>query len=322
MESEVGVGSTFLVKLPIRNDELKMMNDEYAPPNTASDMNKSSPQNDSSFNTEESGPAIHHSSLPTLLLIEDNPDVVEYLTACLEDQYRLDYAYNGMAGIEKALETVPDLIVSDVMMPVKDGFEVLETLKNDERTSHIPIIMLTAKADVESRLSGLRRGADAYLAKPFNQEELTVTVDNLLELRRMLQARYSKLEIGNRETGKHPGEDAASLLPAPSSLEDVFLQKFRAVVEANLSDPDFEMPHLERALAMSRSQIYRKVKALTGKSPSLFIRSIRLHRGKHLLLTTDMTVSEIAYEVGYAALNNFSDAFLEEFGERPMKVRG
>jgi AraC-like DNA-binding protein len=189
---------------------------------------------------------------------------------------------------------------------------VLETLKNDERTSHIPIIMLTAKADVESRLSGLRRGADAYLAKPFNQEELTVTVDNLLELRRMLQAKYSQWGTATGDSAAVPGADP----------EDVFLQKIRSVVEANLSDPDFEMPQLERALGMSRSQIYRKVKALTGKSPSLFIRSIRLHHGRRLLQTTDLTVSEIAYEVGYSALNNFSDAFLEEFGERPGKARG
>jgi AraC-like DNA-binding protein len=108
----------------------------------------------------------------------------------------------------------------------------------------------------------------------------------------------------------------------PADLEDSFLLKLRAIVHENLSDPDFEMPHLERALAMSRSQIFRKVKALTGKSPSLFIRSIRLHRGKYLLQTTSLTVSEIAYEVGYSALNNFSDAFLEEFGERPLKARG
>jgi CheY-like chemotaxis protein len=245
--------------------------------------------------------------------------VVEYLTACLAqgdaagaNQYRLDFAYNGEAGIEHALENVPDLIMSDVMMPSKDGFEVLEMLKNDERTSHIPIILLTARADVQSRLSGLRRGADAYLSKPFHQEELLVTVENLLELRRKLQAKYSQWEAVPGDPAAAPGTDP----------EDAFLQKLRSVVEANLSDPDFEMPQLGRALAMSRSQIYRKVKALTGKSPSLFIRSIRLHHGRHLLQTTDLTVSEIAYEVGYSALNNFSDAFLEEFGERPGKVRG
>ncbi|MBV6441592.1 MAG: Sensor histidine kinase RcsC [Saprospiraceae bacterium] len=311
VESTVGTGSTFLVKLPVTNTSAFAGNTPNAGLEDSSSSMAPLPVRTAS------NPPDADTSLPQILLIEDNPDVVEYLTACLqhsgdrEGRYQLNYAYNGQAGIEKALESVPDLIVSDVMMPIKDGFEVLETLKNDERTSHIPIIMLTAKADVESRLSGLRRGADAYLAKPFNQEELTVTLNNLLELRRKLQAKYSQLE-------SVPGDS-----PAPiTDPEDVFLQKIRTVVEDNLSDPDFEMPRLERALAMSRSQIYRKVKALTGKSPSLFIRSIRLHHGRRLLQTTNLTVSEIAYEVGYAALNNFSDAFLEEFGERPGKLRG
>ncbi len=310
VESTVGAGSTFLVKLPVTNTSAVYT------PNTG--LEESSSSTAPLPVRTASGPQDADTSLPQILLIEDNPDVVEYLTACLSHndsdgsiRYRLDYAYNGQAGIEHALESVPDLIVSDVMMPIKDGFEVLETLKNDERTSHIPIIMLTAKADVESRLFGLRRGADAYLAKPFNQEELTVTVNNLLELRRKLQAKYSQWES---VSGDSP--------PPITDPEDVFLQKIRAVVTANLSDSDFEMPQLERALAMSRSQIYRKVKALTGKSPSLFIRSIRLHHGQRLLQTTDQTISEIAYEVGYAALNNFSDAFLEEFGERPGKLRG
>ena len=254
--------------------------------------------------------------------------MVEYLSACLQGQFYHDFAYNGQAGIEKALENVPDLIVSDVMMPIKDGFEVVETLKNDERTSHIPIILLTAKADVESRIKGLRRGADAYLSKPFHQEELLATLENLLEQRRKLQEKFLSWQLAPTLVGGSQLPTTDTLLPtaelptADLTLEDAFLQKFRAIVEANLSDPDFEMPQLERALAMSRSQIFRKVKALTGKSPSLFIRFIRLHRGRHLLKTSNLSVSEIAYQVGYSALNNFSDAFLEEFGERPLKVRG
>jgi signal transduction histidine kinase/DNA-binding response OmpR family regulator len=320
VESEVGAGSTFWVKLPVTNSRAFV---EKAPSTKLDGIDislKPLPVRSAL------GPQNEDTSIPQILLIEDNSDVVEYLTVCLssplaggrEVTCRLDFAYNGEAGIEKALETVPDLIVSDVMMPIKDGFEVLETLKNDERTSHIPIILLTAKADVESRLRGLRRGADAYLAKPFHQEELMVTVDNLLELRRKLQEKYGKLENGeglNFPISQFP-------ISNPPDPEDAFLQKLRSVVEANLSDTEFEMPQLERALAMSRSQIYRKVKALTGKSPSLFIRSIRLHHGRRLLQTTDLTVSEIAYEVGYSGLNNFSDAFLEEFGERPGKARG
>jgi len=311
VESTVGVGSTFFVKLPVTNSsafEEKMTPIDRVvyplPVNRTLDRDEATP-----------GQSV---TVQTVLLIEDNPDVVEYLSACLQGQFYLDFAYNGSAGIEKALENVPDLIVSDVMMPIKDGFEVVEHLKNDERTSHIPIILLTAKADVESRIKGLRRGADAYLSKPFHQEELLATLENLLEQRRKLQEKFlsQQLAVGSQRL------PTVELPTAELTLEDAFLQKFRAIVEANLSDPDFEMPQLERALAMSRSQIFRKVKALTGKSPSLFIRFIRLHRGKHLLKTSNLSVSEIAYQVGYSALNNFSDAFLEEFGERPLKVRG
>ncbi len=335
VESEVGKGTVFTVRLPVTHSPPDTSGRALTPkgePNSANSAEflkeivatalpgLGSPFRGSGGLSNEGNPSILDSSNPSILLIEDNPDVVEYLAACLQGQYALDFAYNGRAGIEKALETIPDLIVSDVMMPEKDGFEVVEALKNDERTSHIPIILLTAKADVESRIKGLRRGADAYLSKPFHQEELLVTAENQLELRRKLQAKYSdwRLVISD-SSSQSPVTNHQSPI---TDLEDIFLQKFRSIVEANLSDPDFEMPQLERALAMSRSQIFRKVKALTGKSPSLFIRSIRLHHGRHLLKTTTLSVSEIAYQVGYSALNNFSDAFQEEFGERPTSVRG
>jgi len=306
VESSMGVGSTFLVRLPITNNSAWAASGD----NVKIETWKPSLAKPQITHSEEPMQS-HPLTAPTVLLVEDNPDVVEYLSACLKEHYYLDFAYNGQAGIDMALENVPDLIVSDVMMPYKDGFEVLENLKTDERTSHIPIVLLTAKADIQSRLAGLRKGADAYLSKPFHQEELLVTLENLLESRRKLQAKYQQNEL---------------LITAPAVTEpdpeDSFLQKVRAVVEKNLSDADFEMPQLERALAMSRSQIFRKIKALTGKSPSLFMRSIRLHHGKQMLLSTTLTVSEIAYEVGFSSLNYFSDAFFEEFGERPLKVRG
>ncbi len=306
VESEPGKGTTFTLRLPITN----------AAPVAGTDLSVPSPRDKLSERL-----ANHPAGEPSnhLLLIEDNPDVVEYLAACLGENYQLDFAYNGRAGIEKALETVPDLIISDVMMPEKDGFEVCDFLKNDERTSHVPIVLLTAKADIESRIAGLKRGADAYLAKPFHQEELLVTLANLLELRRKLQARYAdlKLVIGDR-TPQSPITSHQSPVTDP---EDAFIQKIRSVVEKNLSDSDFEMPQLERALAMSRSQIFRKVKALTGKSPTLFVRSIRLSKARHFLETTRLTVSEIAYDTGFSSPQFFSDAFLEEFGIRPSATR-
>lgn len=310
VESKIGVGSKFSIRLPVTN---KVNKDSSIVIQTL-DLNKVLHPNLelANKNINDSDNDSDKSLFSQILLIEDNPDVVEYLTACLQIKFQLDFAFNGQAGIDKALETIPDIIISDVMMPIKDGFDVLEKLKVDEKTSHIPIILLTAKADIQSRLTGLRKGADAYLSKPFHQEELIVTVENLLASRRLLQAKFQQNNWLKSEVKEIISED----------IEDVFIQKFRAVVEKNLSDTDFEMPQLERALSMSRSQIYRKIKALTDKSPSLLIRSIRLHHGKNLLLTTQLSVSEIAYQVGYSAVNNFSDAYLEEFGERPMKTRG
>ena len=158
----------------------------------------------------------------SLLIIEDNPDVVEYLESLLADQYQVEIARNGQEGIELALEQIPDLIISDVMMPEKDGFEVCSSLKNDQRTSHIPIVLLTAKADEDSRLTGLKRGADAYLAKPFNPDELFIRLEKLHQLRLQLQARFSSLDQEEEATSTY------------SPLDDAFMTKLRAIVEANL----------------------------------------------------------------------------------------
>lgn len=298
VESTVGKGSTFTVLLPITRK---------AP--LAGEQPASGASPDIPLPLPAAAPQNPNTEALQLLIIEDNADVVEYLADCIGDRFQLDFAYNGRAGIEKALESVPDIIISDVMMPEKDGFEVCDALKNDERSSHIPIVLLTARATVEDRIAGLRRGADAYLAKPFNPEELLATLDNLTRLRARLQARYGSAQA------PEPAEDKSL------QLEDAFLQKFRAVVQEHLSDPDFGMPHLQRKMAMSHSQIFRKTKALTGKSPSVFIRDIRLEKARELLSGTELTVSEIAYETGFSSLQYFSDAFFEAYGKRPSAMR-
>jgi signal transduction histidine kinase/DNA-binding response OmpR family regulator len=246
----------------------------------------------------------------TLLLVEDNPDMRAFIRETLAGAYRVIEAADGQEGVEKAFEHIPDIIVSDVMMPRMDGLQLCDTLKNDERSSHIPIVLLTAKADIESRLAGLERGADEYLAKPFNREELLIRARNLLEGRRRLRERYASLQP------PEPTENKDLL------IEDAFLQKIRGIVEERLSDVDFEIDKLARIVGMSRSQLFRKVKALTGQSPSIFIRNVRLQRGRELLLTTQMNVSEVAYEVGFSAPGYFSDAFMEAYGVRPSQVRG
>jgi len=188
VESEPDKGSTFTVRLPITQQSKK----QEITPIDAPLKHTPYPNRTATMNV------LQDKELPRLLIIEDNADVVEYLTGVLETYYHLEYAYNGKIGIEKALEIVPDIIISDVMMPEKDGFEVCETLKNDERTSHIPIVLLTAKADVESRVAGLRRGADDYLQKPFERRELLATLTNLLEIRKKLQKTWSYQGFGHR----------------------------------------------------------------------------------------------------------------------------
>ncbi len=246
----------------------------------------------------------------SLLIVEDNPEVRLYLTACLAKDYELLMAENGQEGIDLALEKVPDLIVSDVMMPIKDGFELCDTLKNDERTSHIPIILLTAKADFDSKISGLKKGADAYLTKPFQQEELLVRLDQLLILRNKLQERYkNQLE-------------AISLPSSPEhAIEDAFIEKFRKLILDNITEENFSVVHICRALKISRTPLHNKIKALTGLSTTAFVRSIRLQKAKHLLQTTDLNVSEVGYEVGINNPAYFSRIYSEEFGEAPARTR-
>jgi len=255
------------------------------------------------------------SDKPFALVVEDNADVRRYLVQCLKDRYRIMEAHDGPVGIELALEHIPDIIVSDVMMPGKDGFEVCDALKNDERTSHIPVVLLTARAAVEDRIAGLRRGADAYLTKPFHREELAVVLEQLLENRRRLRMRYERgiLENDTAAAGAPPDEIAV--------VEDAFLQKLRDIVEAHLSDAEFDMNRLSRLVGMSHSQIFRKLKALTGRSPSTFIRSVRLSHARQLLKTTALTVAEIAYETGFTSPAYFSTVFVEEFGKTPTEFR-
>ncbi|MEM6377273.1 MAG: ATP-binding protein, partial [Bacteroidota bacterium] len=304
VRSTQGAGSTFMVHLPIHRSA--RLGDQ------------------SSFSTSiptpiglplaatipVTTPTTEKKDLPNLLIIEDNADVRQYLTICLDNHYQLSYAIDGAAGIEKALEEVPDIIISDVMMPQKDGFEVCDLLKKDVRTSHIPIILLTAKSDAESRIGGLQQGADAYLSKPFNEKELLVRLAKLLELRQTLQERY--LRLG----GKIPTEFSNA------RLEDDFIAKIQESIRANLSDETFGTSELCRSIGMSRTQLHNKLKALTGLSTSRYIRSIRIHEAKERLAKyPELNISDIAHATGFANLKYFSKIFSEEVGTSPSKYR-
>lgn len=246
-----------------------------------------------------------NSELPLVLIIEDNMDVAHYLKKCLANKYETTHAVNGIEGIEMAFEKIPDIIISDVMMPSKDGFEVCATLKTDERTDHIPIILLTAKVTIEDRLTGLSQGADAYLAKPFNKQELFTRLEQLLAVRKKLINKIQK-------------EGSNVLLKKRTKNPKLqFLQKIVKLIHQDIGDSNFGSEDLAKKLLVSESQIYRKIKAITGKSTAVYIRSIRLQYAKELLINTNKTVSEVAYEVGFNDPSWFSRVFKDEFGFPP-----
>ncbi|MBI5913917.1 MAG: response regulator, partial [Bacteroidetes bacterium] len=303
-----GVGSLFKVTLPVTHSPLTPLlgGSKTAPmfrSAVAADIIE--PNNNST---------IQQSNNPLVLIIEDNPDVARFIAGCLKNQFQVEFAANGREGIEKALALVPDLIVSDVMMPEMDGFEATRLLKNDERTSHIPVILLTARADLASRLEGLGRGADAYLAKPFNEEELLVHVEKLLELRRKLQAFYL------RQAGLE--EDTAVPAEAETALENAFLRRVRTCLEAHLDDASFSVEDLSHSVGMSHSQLHRKMVALTGHSTQKFVRTVRLQKAKVLLRTSELTVAEVAYQTGFSEPGYFTKVFAREFGATPTEWRG
>lgn len=302
VSSQMGRGSEFKIRLPIRKEAPKGNAGEWAHETlpTVKDLVEAS-----GFGEGED----YDESLPLALLVEDNEDVLTYLELCLQGKYRIQKARNGLQGIQLAIEMIPDIILSDVMMPEKDGYEVVERLKKDERTSHIPIILLTAKADLESRLEGLERGADAYLSKPFEKKELEVRLRKLIEVRQKLNARYATLNPeGRPET--------------PAEIqEDAFLKKLRGIVEMNLSNEEFGITEICKELGVSRTQLHRKLKALTNKSTSQVIRTIRMQEAKRLLKDHDLHISEIGYAVGYSNPSHFTQEFVREFGEAPSFFR-
>lgn len=254
------------------------------------------------------------SAKPVLLLVEDNHDVAAYIRSCLQADYQVIQADNGQAGIDLALESIPDLILSDVMMPLKDGFALCDTLKNDERTSHIPIVLLTARAAVSDRIAGLRRGADAYLVKPFEQEELLVTLNNLLQIRKQLQLHFNQVALGTVQAKAVPAG-------ADESLEKQFLYKLRTTLETQLGNASFSIDDICQMMGMSRSPLNQKLTSLTGMSLSRYLRSLRLHKAQRLLSSSAMNVSEVAYAVGFEDPKYFSRLFSEEFGTSPASFR-
>ncbi|HMR83342.1 MAG TPA: hybrid sensor histidine kinase/response regulator transcription factor, partial [Niabella sp.] len=255
---------------------------------------------------------------PLILLVEDNADVVAYTASCLAG-YRLAVGKDGREGLDIAIDMIPDLIITDVMMPFMDGFELVGKLRGDEKTSHIPVIMLTAKADAGSKIEGLQQGADAYLEKPFNREELLVRVKKMLEAREMLQQYYlKKAGISEEmlpETIIVPGQAAGY------PIEDGFVKRVREAVEQHLTDINFTVEKLCRLVFMSHSQLHRKLDALTGCSPNKFIRMIRLKKAKELLQDPANSIASVALDCGYNDPGYFARVFKQEYSVTPQEWR-
>jgi signal transduction histidine kinase/DNA-binding response OmpR family regulator/Tfp pilus assembly protein PilF len=251
--------------------------------------------------------------LLNLLIVEDNQDMRSYIKAQFEGKYNTHEASDGGEGLHFAIENIPDLIISDVMMPVMDGHTMTEKLKTDIRTSHIPVIILTARASTENKIEGLETGADAYLTKPFDARELQVRVDKLIEQRDRLRVYFSEL----LENNSNDTFDDTHL----SAQEKEFLQKAMEVINNHLADHDFHVDLFASEMTVSRVQLHRKIKALTGKTPGEQIRTIRLNKAAQMLKNHTGNVSQVADEVGFNSLSWFARVFKDQFGVSPSKFR-
>jgi len=279
-------GTRFIVKIPL--DQLKATKTEGI----------TSDQEDAEQETD---------APPTVLVVEDNDDMRHYVGSMLTQEYRLLEATNGQQGLQLAQLNTPDLIISDIMMSEMDGIELCRTLKNDERTSHIPIILLTAKGSEAAQVEGLETGADDYVIKPFSQVVLKARLANLLESRQRLQAHFQR----------NPFIPPQKITSNP--FDERFLKRALDVVKAHLDDYDFAMDAFSSQMHMSRSTLFRKIKALTGQSPSVFIRSVRLKHAAELLKTGHYNVSEVAYQVGFLDMAYFSNCFKKQFHCTPSQ---
>jgi signal transduction histidine kinase/DNA-binding response OmpR family regulator/ligand-binding sensor domain-containing protein len=245
-----------------------------------------------------------------LLIIEDNEEMRDYIRYCLDDsKYNITEAENGEIGVKKAQTLIPDLIISDVMMPKMNGFEVTTEIRKNISTSHIPLILLTAKASLESRLEGLERGADAYLTKPFSPQELAVRIQKLIALRQLMQTRYQN-GIPEYQNGKEEFQK-----------EDEFIIELRHYILDNIEETDLSGDRLGKHFGMSRVHLYRKLKALTNQSISEIVRATRLKKAVELLKEGEFNVSEITYQTGFSSVQHFSRTFKKEFGKSPSEFR-
>lgn len=323
VESEPGKGSDFIVVIPreqegdsqvIHNDADIVDNSVNASATTGKNVVDESVLQYIDDGDRSRGKVqqlvSENTNRPTVLVIDDNTDIRQYERTLLQDEYVVLEAADGKEGLAVALKEVPDLVICDVMMPVMDGLELTEQLKTNTATSHIPVIMLTAKNLEEHRAEGYEHGADSYITKPFHSKVLLARIENLLRQRQLLKNLYQ----GSKEAEKEISE---------AHLEDrdrQFLKQLQAIIQKNLSDSEFGVEDMGQQIGLSRVQLYRKVKAMTGSSVVDLLRKARLAKARRLLETRSMSVSEVAYEVGFSAPSYFTKCFKEEYGMLPGDV--
>lgn len=323
VESEPGKGSDFIVVIPRKQegDSQVIHNDVDIVDNSANASASDSKNvvDESVLQYIDDGDrsrgkvqqlVSENTNRPTVLVIDDNTDIRQYERTLLQDEYVVLEAADGKEGLAVALKEVPDLVICDVMMPVMDGLEFTKQLKTNTATSHIPVIMLTAKNLEEHRVEGYEHGADSYITKPFHSKVLLARIENLLRQRQLLKNLYQ----GTKEAEKEISE---------AHLEDrdkQFLKQLQAIIQKNLSDSEFGVENMGQQIGLSRVQLYRKVKAMTGSSVVDLLRKARLAKARRLLETRSMSVSEVAYEVGFSAPSYFTKCFKEEYGMLPGDV--
>ncbi|SKB79206.1 ATP-binding protein [Dyadobacter psychrophilus] len=309
LQSELGQGSVFSIEIPIHKNaynegqRIKNQPGEY-------ELQVLEPNLDVPVKPvwKETEPEIRSPELrETVLIAEDNTALRDYMESLLEGDYTVFKAPDGVEALACARKVLPSLIISDLMMPKMNGMELTGHIKSDERTSHIPVILLTAKSGQESRIDGLKTGADDYLTKPFSVEELSVRVRNLIELRKKLAERYRERIRVHVTT------------PEEMSLDDKFLMRAKEIVEANMEDVLFSVEKMAEDMNLSRTQLLRKLKALTGLAPNDFIRDLRLQKAAEMIRQKADTITQIGYAVGFNDQSYFSKSFKKEFGETPTE---
>ena len=323
VESELGKGSDFIVVIPREQkcDSQVIHNDVDIVDNS---VNASTPEgknvvDESVLQYIDDGDrsrgkvqqlVSENTNRPTVLVIDDNTDIRQYERTLLQDEYIVLEAADGKEGLSVAIKEVPDLVICDVMMPVMDGLEFTEQLKTNTATSHIPVIMLSAKNLEEHRAEGYEHGADSYITKPFHSKVLLARIENLLRQRQLLKHLYQVSQEAEKEISESHLEDR----------DKQFLKQLQAIIQQNLSDSEFGVEDMGQQIGLSRVQLYRKVKAMTGSSVVDLLRKARLAKAKRLLETRSMSVSEVAYEVGFSAPSYFTKCFKEEYGMLPGDV--